>query len=297
MQYHTTPYLTQYNVIFTIIEGCTKLAAIKPKTHQSGQKIVYKLDASGFPKRGATCELRLDDVRIPLEVTVHPIKLTVERVDNVGVYNLVCTIGGQEYSLKKAVTVFGQQITVSSVQPSEVAVGSEMAEVTITGEGFMDSGELFCIYSEDVSKKSLLKRAKRRADSAPKFTKRQLAIFVSSTQCKCEIDPKISRKIKVAVALGKAKENSDSYVEVTVMDEAVSIKSHKLNYRTKQIFITFTKAVKRKGGCAQIFNEVTINKLKQLVGERDISCKAKKADQLVIHLPGAVMQIGEWFIA
>ena len=297
MQYHTTPYLTQYNVIFTIIEGCTKLAAIKPKTHQTGQKIVYKLDASGFPKSGATCELRLDDVRIPLEVTVHPIKSTVERVDNVGVYNLVCTIGGQEYSLKKAVTVFGQQITVSSVQPSEVAVGSEMAEVTITGEGFMDSGELFCIYSEDVPKKSLLKRAKRRADSEPKFTKRQLAIFVSSSQCKCEIDPKISRKIKVAVALGKAKENPDSYVEVTVMDEAVSIKSHKLNYRTKQIFITFAKAVKRKGGCAQIFNEVTINKLKQLVGERDISCKAKKADQLVIHLPGAVMQNGEWFVA
>lgn len=228
---------------------------------------------------------------------VDPIKLTVEGVSNPGIYNLVCTIGGQEYSLMKAVAVFGQKITVSSVQPSEVAVGSNMTEVIITGKGFMNSEEMFCIYSEDLPKKSLLKRAKRRADSEPRFAKRQPAIFVSSTQCKCEIDPRISRKVKVAVVLGKMKENPESYVEVTVMGEAVSIKSHKLNYRTKQIFITFTKAVKRKAGCSEIFNEVTINKLKELIGERKISCTARKADQLVIHIPGAVMQNGEWFDA
>lgn len=269
------------------------MAAISPKTHETGKKIVYQLKASGFPESGATCELRRGNVSIALEVSVDPLQLTVERVDGPGVYNLVCTIGGQEHSLMEAVAVFGQNIAVSSVEPSEVAVGENMTEVAITGQGFMNSKELFCIYSESRSTKSPLKRAKRKADSESSFTKREPAIFESSTQCRCKINPKVSRKIKVAVTLGRKQDNPESYVEVTVLGEAVSIKSHKMNYRAKKIFITFTQAVKRKAGCAEIFTQVTMNKLKGLVGDRKISCAGRKADQLVVRIPGAVIKDGE----
>ncbi len=269
------------------------MGAIAPKIHLTGKRVVYKLDASGFPESGASCELRLGDVSIALQVSVNPIQLTVEGIENVGVYTLVCTISGQEYSLVKAVTVFSEEISVSSAEPREVTVGDDIKEVTITGQGFMNSSELFCIYSEVLPTKALSKRSKRRSIPVDSFTKRRAAEFVSPTQCKCKINAKVSRKIKIAVVLGKEKQNPESYVEVTVLGEAIRIKGHKLNYRAKKVFITFTSAVKRLAGCAEIFKKATVDKLTELVGDRKLSCTFRKADQLEIRIPGAVLVEGE----
>ena len=256
---------------------------------------MYKLDASGFPESGASCNLRLGNTDIPLEVSVNPLELTVEKIDNTGVYNLICTINSEEHSLAGAVTAFSEKISVSSAEPSEVTVGDDTAEVTITGEGFMNSSEMFCVYGDVLSTTSPSKRSKRR--SVPAFNKRLPAKFVSPTQCKCKINTKVSKKISISVVFGKEEQNPESPVVITIVEEAIGIKGHKLDYKSKKVFITFTSAVKRLTGCSEIFKEATVEKLKALAGDRKFSCIIRKADELEVHVPGAVLRQGELFVS
>ena len=272
------------------------MGAISPKTHATGEKIVYKLDASGFPESGVSCELRRNDISISLEVSVNPLQLTVDKVDNAGVYDLICTINSDEHSLKKAVTVFSQKISVSSVEPSELSVGEGSAEITLTGEGFMNSSQLFCLYDEGSRVTSQLKRSKRRAVPVPSFTKRLPAKYVSSSSCKCKVDIRVSKKIKIAVTFNKGEQNPGSYVELTVLKDSIRVKEHKLDYRAKKAFITFTSAVKVVDNCDDIFNEATMDKLKELAGDRKITCASRKADELVVHIPGAVLEEGKFTV-
>lgn len=252
---------------------------------------MYELDASGIAGSDASCQLRLGDASIQLQLSFDPLQLTVERIDNAGVYDLVCNIGGEEFSLVKAVTVFAQKIAVSNVEPSQVTVGQDLSEVAITGEGFLNSTEIFCIYSDVLSTISLSKRS-RRAARVPRLTKRLPALYVSPTQCKCKINTKISRKIRISVTLGKEEREPESHVVVTVSQAAIGIKGHKLDYRAKKIYITFTSAVKRLYRCADFFKEATVNKFKELVGDRKYSCIVRKNDEMQIHIPGAVLQDG-----
>ncbi|XP_028391967.1 uncharacterized protein LOC114516639 [Dendronephthya gigantea] len=255
-------------------KGCIKLGAISPKSHETGKKIVYKIKASGFSESGATCELRLGDVRVPLQVSVKSLQLTAEKVDKPGVYDLVCTISGKEYALQKAVTVLREKIIVSRVDPREVDVDSEeIKQVTITGQGFMDSQALSCIYSDGSG---------RKHESLP-------AIFVSPTECKCNVSRKQSRKIKISITFDRNEGISKSYVEVIVQDEAVNIMRYTLNNRAKTISIIFEREVKNIRGCEKIFNEATMKKLKDLAGKRKISCNFKKANELYIRIPGAAI--------
>jgi hypothetical protein len=269
------------------------LGAISPKLHSTGQRIVYKLQASGFPESGASCSLRRGEVNVALEVSVGPITLTVEAVDAAGVYTLVCSLNNEEYSLKDAVTVFSEKISVSSAGPSEVNVGDEAAVVTITGEGFLNSSELFCVYSDVVAIMPSPERSKRRSVPLPSLTKRLPAKFVSATKCKCRINTKVSKKISISVVLGREEQNPESHVVVSILQEAIGIKDHELNYKSKKVFITFTRAVKSLRGCSEMFKEATVQKLNELVGDRKISCIMRKADQLEVHIPGAVLREGE----
>lgn len=255
------------------------MGEISPKTHETGKEIVYKLKASGFPDSGATCELSLRDVSVALEVSVKPLQLKVKKVDSPGVYNLVCTISGNEYVLEKAVTVLREKIVVSRVVPSEVKVDEEITQVTVRGKGFMESQELYCIYTD----------ALRR-----NYINRLPATFVSPTECKCNISTKQSRKLKIAVTFNRNVRIFESYVEVTVLDKAINITGYTLNNRAKKIVITFEREVKRIFGCKNIFNETTMKKLKDLVGDQKISCDFKKANVLSIRIPGAVIDEGKF---
>lgn len=54
----------------------------------------------------------------------------------------------------------------------------------------------------------------------------------------------------------------------------------------------FSKAIRPLYGCVNFFDDITVTTLKKLAGGTKIICRMRRVDQMIVHIPRAVVVKG-----
>lgn len=264
--------------------GCVSIDRVSAKSITQGRKHELVIYGAGLPKDEIACQLRSGNARIKATKIVSEngksMKLSLPPISTSGKYEMSCTIGGVEYT-KDDLSIFVydmEEVKVIRVEPDEIDVGSNVTEVLITGTGFVDTGEVFCMY--EVENGQFSSRQLKKPTSI-----KSRGEFIDSTKVKCKvIKMRSSLRVKLSVSLSR-NDRINSSVELIWYAKEPRLVKYSLNYRSKKISIEFDGSVRKLEDCRQLFIESTIAKLTDLAEKKQFKCYFKRPEELVISLP------------
>ncbi|CAH1270137.1 Hypp4289 [Branchiostoma lanceolatum] len=268
-------------------KGCISLSSVNPRILKAGAKATLTVSGAGLQRIvNAKCKIisvsrgtqgELDDVRLKRKDWMdQAFSLTFDAPRAAGEFDLSCDLSGRDGTLvnkaldqeNRIIIIPSEGIQITRVQPGNTEIGGEEPiPVTITGQGFVDTGDAWCYAIH-----------KRAAVQVP-------AEITSATEATCSLPPsEKSVRVKIGVSLEKPGDSkgrgtddyNGAFFEYRVA--APQLQSARFSDNLALVTVVFDKAIEGPRECRGLFDRASAEKFGSAV------CRIVKGNTIVVKL-------------
>ncbi|XP_078607580.1 uncharacterized protein LOC144879732 isoform X1 [Branchiostoma floridae x Branchiostoma japonicum] len=268
-------------------KGCIALSSVRPRILKAGAKTTLTVSGAGLQQIvNAECKItsvsrgtqgELDAVRLKRkEWSNQAFDLTFNAPRAAGEFDLSCDLSGRDGTLvtkaldreNRLIIIPSEGIQITSVQPDNTEIGGEdPVPVTVTGQGFVDTGDAWCYAVH-----------KRATIQVP-------AEITSATQATCSLPPlEKSVRVKIGVSLEKPgdgkRRDTDDYSGgwFEYRTAAPQLQSAQFSDNLALVTVVFDKAIEGPRDCQGLFDRASAGKFGSAV------CRIVNGNTIVIRL-------------
>eukprot|EP00058_Branchiostoma_floridae_P026871 XP_002612362.1 hypothetical protein BRAFLDRAFT_79985 [Branchiostoma floridae] len=251
-------------------KGCIALSSVRPRILKAGAKTTLTVSGAGLQQIvNAECKItsvsrgtqgELDAVRLKRkEWSNQAFDLTFNAPRAAGEFDLSCDLSGRDGTLvtkaldreNRLIIIPSEGIQITSVQPDNTEIGGEdPVPVTVTGQGFVDTGDAWCYAVH-----------KRATIQVP-------AEITSATQATCSLPPlEKSVRVKIGVSLEKPgdgkRRDTDDYSGgwFEYRTAAPQLQSAQFSDNLALVTVVFDKAIEGPRDCQGLFDRASADQV------------------------------------